>query len=114
MKPLDVLREEWRLLATKWAKAKDRAERYDEGRKMLLDQLTLKFCDDDPKLSVGKAEKLARTGEQFKNYLDLMYTAKYECSLAHIEAQNAERIYYERVGDEALSRAEMRLSGAGR
>lgn len=119
MKPLDVLREEWRVLACKWSAAQDRANRFDEGRKLLLDEITLRLANGSSEggmsgMSVSRAEKEARTSQQFRDYLRSMYDAQREAQDLRIEMQHADRVYYEQVGAEALGRAELRLTGAGR
>ena len=114
MKPLDVLREEWRELAYKWSAANDRANRYDEGRKLLLDEITLRLRELEPGLSLSLAEKQARTSKQFKDYLHSMYDAQRKAQDARIAMQDADRLYYEQVGAEAQERAEMRMTGAAR
>ena len=114
MRPLDVLREEWRVKASEWAEAHDLAERYDEGRKILLDKLTLALMEGEAGLSVARAEREARTSAQFTTYVRNMYDAKRKAQDARIAMQLADRIYYEQVGAEAQSRAEMRMTGAER
>lgn len=114
MRPLDVLREEWRVLAYAWSKAQDRANRFDEGRKLLLDEITLRLREQEPGLSLSLAEKQARTSQQFRDYLRSMYDAQREAQDARIAMQDADRTYYEQVGQEAQDRAEMRMTGAAR
>jgi hypothetical protein len=114
MKPLDVLREEWRVIAFEWSAAHDVANRYDEGRKLLLDEITLRLREMEPGLSLTLAEKQARTSQQFKDYLRSMYDAQRKAQDLRIKMQDADRCYYEQVGQEALGRAEMRLTGAGK
>jgi len=114
MNTLDKLREDWRLLATAWSAAQDIANRYDEGRKILLDEMTLRLTEGDEGMSVAKAERVARTSPEFKSYVRKMYDAQRVAQDARIAMQAADRVYYEQVGAEALSRTEMRLAGAGR
>lgn len=114
MKSLDVLREKWRVLAYEWSDANDRANRFDEGRKLLLDEITLRFREAEPGLSLSLAEKQARTSQQFRDYLRSMYDAQRKAQDARIAMQDADRLYYEQVGVEAQERAEMRMTGAAR
>jgi hypothetical protein len=59
----DRLREEWRLAALAWSAAEDQAERLDEGRKVLLDRLTLEIAAEVR--SVERARMVARTSAQY-------------------------------------------------
>ena len=114
MKTLDHMREEWRLRALEWSKAHALASELSEGRKLLLDEMTLRLCSDDEKLSLAKAEKIARTSVQFRAYLRRLYDAERLAQDLKIEASNLDRAYYEQVGSEAHERASMRLHGVGR
>lgn len=102
----DRLREEWRLSAMAWAHAKDTSERLDEGRKMLLDRMTLELRAGG--MPEAKARMTARTSDQFKGFLERMHQAKRAASDAWIAMQNADRIYWAHVGQEATDRAERR------
>lgn len=104
----DRLREEWRLLALEWSALQDKADRMDEGRKILLDELCLALAVDGT--SVSKAEKEARTSEQFRGYLRRMHDAKKAANDARIAMQNADRLYWESVSSEANERVERRMS----
>lgn len=104
----DRLREEWRLLAMEWSALQDNADRLDEGRKILLDECTIRLMET--RMPASRAEKEARTSEQFKNYLRKMHDAKRAANDARIAMQNADRLYWESVSNEATERAERRMS----
>jgi hypothetical protein len=104
----DRLREEWRLASMAWAAAQDQADRLDEGRKVLLDRMTLELAAEVK--STEKARMLARTSEQFRGYLDRLHTAKRNANDARIHMQNADRLYWAHVGTEANERVERRMS----
>ena len=102
------LREEWRLLAKQWVAAQSRADEFDEGRKMLMDELTLALVKDG--MPVGRAEKEARISDQFKSYMRKAHDAKREANDLRIDMKNAEMAYWERNNAEATERAERRMS----
>jgi hypothetical protein len=104
----DRLREEWRLSALAWAAAEDQAERLDEGRKVLLDRLTLEIAAEVK--SIERARMMARTSWQFQEWLADMHAAKRKANDARIAMQNADRLYWAHVGNEANERVERRMS----
>lgn len=105
---LGRLREEWRLLAKQWVAAQARADEFEEGRKMLMDELTLALVKDGT--PVTRAEKEARVSDQFKAYMRKAHDAKREANDLRIDAKNAELAYWERNNAEATERAERRMS----
>jgi hypothetical protein len=104
----DRLREEWRLAALAWAAAEDEAARLDEGRKVLLDRMTLELVREVR--STEKARMMARTSDEFGGYLQRLHTAKRRANDARISMQNADRLYWAHVGSEANERVERRMS----
>lgn len=110
----DELRERWRLKAVEAAQADDKAARAKEGKAIFLDQLIETLIEQaetsGDKLTQAKAERMARTSDQYKSYLRKMHDARYAADLLRIEAQDADRRYWEGVSSEATYRAEMRLT----
>lgn len=104
----DHLREQWRLAAMEWARAEDIASRMEEGRRVVMDQITLELVKAGD--SVAKAEKVARTSERFLKYLKSMHDARKVANELRIQKENADRAYWEQVSVEAQSRAEMRMT----
>jgi hypothetical protein len=104
----DRLREEWRLAALAWAAAEDEAARLDEGRKVLLDRMTLELQQEVR--SVERARMIARTSDEFGGYLARLHTAKRRANDCRIAMQNADRLYWAHVGTEANERVERRMS----
>jgi hypothetical protein len=104
----DRLREEWRLAALAWAAAEDQAERLDEGRKVLLDRLTLEIAAEVK--SIERARMMARTSWQFQEWLADMHAAKRKANDARIDMQDKDRRYWAHVGNEANERVEKRMS----
>jgi len=104
----DYLREQWRVAALEFNAADDNASRLEEGRKLLLDDMTLRLMEGGE--SATKAEKIARTSEQFRTYLRKMHDARREANDLKIRAENANRLYWESVSVEATERAERRMS----
>lgn len=105
----DRLREQWRLAALEWSRAEDNASRLEEGRKLLLDDMTLRLVEGGEK-SMALAEKKARVSEQFRGYLRKMHDARRIANDLKIEASAADRIYWDHNNREATERAERRMS----
>lgn len=105
---LGRLREEWRLIAKEWTAAQARADEFEEGRKILLSELELALIKEG--MPVSKAEREARTSEQFRTYVRKSHDAKREANDLRIDAKNAELAYWERNNAEATERAERRMS----
>ena len=106
----DRLREEWRLAAVDAVHAEDRAARAKEGKSIMFDQLVDALLEQNEKLSISKAERMARTSDQFKQYLHKMHDLKRDSDLAKINAEDKNRIYWEAVSMEANERIERRMN----
>jgi len=106
----DRLREMWRLAAAEWSAAEDNASRLEEGRKIIIDEMVLNLTEGDGAMAASKAERVARTSEQFKGYLRKMHDARRQANDARIAMQDADRRYWESVSVEANERAERRMS----
>jgi hypothetical protein len=104
----DRLREEWRLAALAWSAAEDEAARLDEGRKVLLDRMALELQHEVR--SIERARMIARTSDEFGGYLARLHTAKRRANDCRIAMQNADRLYWAHVGNEANERVERRMS----
>lgn len=106
----DHLREVWRLAALQWSAAEDNASRLEEGRKLILADAILSMKEGADKMSDAQADRLARTTDQFRSYLRKMHDARRAANDLKIEAENANRIYWENVTVEANERVERRMS----
>jgi len=104
----DRLREEWRLLSLDAARKKDAACRLEEGRKILLSVMVTRLVEGG--LPVSKAENEARASAQFQDHVQAMHEARLAADEAWIAAENADRIYWANVSEEANARTERRLS----
>jgi hypothetical protein len=104
----DRLREEWRLVAKEWAAADSKWAEYDEGRKVLLAEMTLRLVEGG--MTVSKAELTARCSDQFKSYLRKLYDARRLKNDLEIDKENASRAYWDQNNSEATERAERRMS----
>ena len=70
----DRLREEFRIKAEKWAELKDLADRLEEGRPMLKDEIILAMIGEGKPAS--QAERLARVSQQYKDYVKRLFDTK--------------------------------------
>ncbi len=104
----DRLREEWRLAALEWVRAEDIASRLEEGRRIVLDGMTLELVESGE--SVTRAEKAARTSDKFKTYIRKMHDARLAANELKIEKENLDRLYWALASQEANDRAERRMS----
>lgn len=105
----DRLREEWRLLALEAADAKDKADRAREGKSIFLDQLIGTLLEQNPAMKKADAERLANTSAAFKSYLGKMHEMRRLSAVAEIEAENANRLYWDNNNRDADIRAEMKM-----
>lgn len=105
----DRLREEWRLLALEAVDAKDKADRAREGKSIFLDQLIGTLLEQNPQMKKSDAERLANTSAALKSYLGKMHEMRRLAAVAEIEAENANRLYWDNSSREADARAEMRM-----
>lgn len=106
----DRLREEWRLLALEAMDAKDKADRAREGKSIFLDQLIGTLLEQNPQMKKSDAERLANTSAALKSYLGKMHEMRRLAAVAEIEAENANRLYWDNNSREADARTERRMS----
>lgn len=107
----DRLREEWRLLALEAVDTKDKADRAREGKSIFLDQLIGTLLEQNPQMKKSDAERLANTSAALKSYLGKMHEMRRIAAVAEIEAENANRIYWDNNNREADARVERRMAG---
>lgn len=105
---LDRLREEWRIAANEWAAARDNADRLEEGRPMIKDELVLAFIAAGE--SMAKAEKLARVSQEYKDYVKKLFDAKRLANDLYNEMRDRDHKLKTQREKEWNSRAEMFLS----
>lgn len=106
----DHARELWRLKAKDWVAAEDNASRLEEGRKLLLDGMIERMLQADEKMTAARAERQARTSDQYKGYLRKMHDARRTANDLNIDKVDLDRRYWEIVGTEATERTERRMS----
>ena len=110
----DELRERWRLASVAAIDAEDKAARAKEGKAVFLDALIEQLIEDaesnGDKISQSKAERVARTSDQYKSYLRKMHDMRKAAELLRLDAQDKDRRYWEGVSSEATYRAEMRMT----
>lgn len=115
MSERDLLREKWRLAAIAATQAADKAARAKEGRDIFFDQLVegllAQAGERGEKLSNSAAERQVRVSGAYRQYLRKMHDLKLAADLLKVEAQNADRVYYDSVSADATYRAEMRMTG---
>lgn len=107
----DRLREEWRLLALEAVDAKDKADRAREGKSIFLDELIGTLLEQNPQMKKTDAERLANTSDAYKRYLSKMHEMRRLSAVAEIEAENANRLYWDNNNREADARVERRMAG---
>ncbi|MFZ1743899.1 MAG: hypothetical protein WAT93_13670 [Pontixanthobacter sp.] len=103
---LDHLREVWRVAALRASEARHIAERLAEGKKSKFEGIVLDLIAAGQRATM--AERMAATSEDYAEYLDAMIDARRAARDLQIDADNADRIYWQRNNDEARQRAEMR------
>jgi hypothetical protein len=106
----DEMRERWRLASVAAIDAEDKAARAKEGRAVFLDALIETLLEQNEGLSQSRAERMARTSEQYKSYLRKMHDLRKAAELLRLDAQDKDRRYWETVSSEATYRAEMRMT----
>lgn len=105
----DELREMWRLAAVAAAVADDAASRAKDGRSIFFDEVVTGLLEADQHLTQARAERMARTSDAYKQYVQKMHDLAHEAAKARIQCEDLNRRYWEQVGREADSRAERRM-----
>lgn len=106
----DHVREQWRLEALKWSAAEDRASRLESGKKLFLADAVSRLKAGNEQTSEAKAERIAVTSPQYRDYLRKMHDARREANDLKIMAEDANRLYWELVNSDANERVERRMS----
>lgn len=113
MSPREIrqhLSEQVRLAELEWSANDDNASRLEEGKSILKDEMILNLIEAKQATSAAQAERIARTSDQFRNYLKKMHDARRAANDARANWRALERDYWASVSDEASERAQMRLS----
>lgn len=106
----DHVREQWRLASLEWSAAEDRASRLESGKKLFLGDAVSRLKAGNEQMSEAKAERIAVTSPQYRDYLRKMHDARREANDLKIMAEDANRLYWELVNSEANERVERRMS----
>lgn len=104
----DRLREEFRIKAEAWAELKDRADRLEEGRPMVKDELILALIAEGKPAS--QAERLARVSQQYKDYVRTLFETKRAANDAWNAMRLAEMAWKDLHRKDWNNRAEMFMS----
>ena len=110
----DHLRELWRTAAEKHIAADDEYQRAKEGLKIFLDELIGELLAATPEMTLGTAERLARTSDAHKEEMGQVHHLRRKAADLKLVAADADRRYWESVSQEASARAEMKLTGYAR
>lgn len=103
---LDHLREVWRIAALRASEARHAAERLQEGKRSAFEGIALDLIEAGERSTM--AERKAAVSQDWKDYTDAMVDARRVARDLQIEADNADRIYWQRNNAEARERAELR------
>lgn len=106
----DHVREQWRLASLEWSAAEDRASRLESGKKLFLGDAVCRLKAGNEQMSEAKAERIAVTSQQYRDYLRKMHDARREANDLKIMAEDANRLYWELVNSDANERVERRMS----
>lgn len=103
------LSEQYRLAAEAYVDAEARARELEEGKSVFLSQAISTMCSDDPKVSVAKAERDAKSSDTYKSYLRKMHDARTEANFRKIDCDVLKMAHSEWMMQRANARDERRL-----
>lgn len=101
--------EQYRLAGIDWANLDGAARLFEESKSSVLSQITAKILTEDLKLPVNKAEIVARTSSEWKEFITKMVEARKNANLAKINLEYTKMLHMEQMSHEATSRVEAKL-----
>lgn len=110
----ELVREHWRMAAAAHALADDQYKRAKEGKAIFFDELVGELMAATPGMAASTAERMARTSQAFKDYVERMHEFRRETAELKLKMADADRRYWECVGHDANRRAEMKMTGFAR
>lgn len=101
--------EQFRLTGKQWASLDAAARMREEGKTTFLSSLKTKLIEDDPKMSEAKAERLVKSGREWRSYIAQMVKDRSEANKLKITMEYLRMRHSEQQSYEATKRSEMRL-----
>lgn len=101
----EPISEQYRLAAQEWTRLDARARMLEEGKTTYLAQQMAQLGD----VPVSKAERDVKATPAWADYIKGMVNARTLANEAKFQMQYLNMLYFERSGQEATKRAEMRL-----
>lgn len=103
------LSEQFRLIGKQWAEADSAARLREEGKTTFLSSLKTQLVDEDPKMSEAKAERIVKSGKEWRSYIAAMIKDRNKANTLKIDMEYLRMRHSEQQSFEASKRAEMRL-----
>lgn len=105
----EPLSEQFRVIAEAWVEADEAASLLEETKSICFSQMVVKLLGDNIKLAVGKAEVLAKSSEEYKDFIQEMVTLRSKANLLKVRMDVIKMKFSEQQSHEATARAESRL-----
>lgn len=99
------LSEQYRLVAKEWVDADSAANMLEECKTATLSQKMVALGD----IPVSRAEMVVKASPEWMDYLKAMVKAREKANYLKVKLEHIRMSRYERMGERAHERAEMRL-----
>jgi hypothetical protein len=103
------LSEQFRLIGKQWAELDAAARMREEGKTTFLSSLKSKLIEADAKMSETKAERIVKSGDEWRSYLADMIKDRNAANKLKIDMEYLRMRHSEQQSIEATARAERRL-----
>lgn len=105
----EPISEQFRLTAKKWVDADEAASLLEETKSSMVSDMVGKLLENDMKLAVNRAELLAKSSPEYKEFITEMVKLRSRANLLKVQLEYIRMRHSEQQSFEATARAERRL-----
>lgn len=105
----EPLSEQFRVVAKEWVEADEAASILEETKSIVFSEMVGKIISDDLKIAVNRAELLAKSSDDYKEFVTSMVKARSRANLLKVKLEYLRMRFSEAQSAEATARAERRM-----
>jgi hypothetical protein len=96
-------------VAERWVEADEAASLMEETKSVIFSQMVVKLLGENIKLATGKAEVLAKSSDDYKDFIQEMVALRSKANLLKVKMDVLRMKFSEQQSQEANARSERRL-----
>ena len=105
----EPISEQFRVVAKEWVDADEAASLLEETKTIVFSEMVGKLISSDLKLAVNRAELLAKSSDEYKEFVTTMVKTRSKANLLKVKLEYLRMKFSEAQSADATKRAEMRL-----